>query len=317
MKTMIALVGALATLCVAGVAGSASGATVKTWPVAVRTLNAPAPPGYHVFWSASEWRVWQSRAKPSRRNGPTSPNVRWDREMVVSAGMGEKPTAGYDVRITSVARVGSEIVVTVRETTPPFDAIVAQVITYPSHTVAVKRMAGPVVFVVNGRRTSAGSLPVASARPSGATRPRGDAAPSAPDAASLAKSLFILQESGGIAGLNRQTIVHLYGRPIRPGEGMTDARETREARVAGPVIRMVEKVVRDSGFMDLDARYAATRPIADGMARTIRVQLGGRVKTVTVEDGATSPKAFDDTWQAIQTAINSRGTMVTPWGTRG
>lgn len=295
------LMGAAAAACM--IAAPAFGATVKTWPVAVRTLDAPVPAGYHVYRSANEWR--NRTLRPDQAGGVTLPDALWQNEMVISAAMGRKPTAGYSVKITSVARVGTEIVVTVRETAPAPDAIVAQVLTDPSHTVAVKRMVGPVVFVVNGKRTAEGTVPAET--PPAVDRPDAGA-PS-----NLAKSIFILHERGGIAGLNRQTIAHLYGRPILPGEVIANTRETRNARVAGPVLRIVEQAIRDSGFMDLDARYAADRPVADGMTRTIRVQLGGVMKTVTVEDGAIAPKGFNEAWEAIQTAVNSRGTIVTPW----
>lgn len=297
---------AAAVVGLAGVVGGAQ-AAVKTFPVAIRTIEVTAPAGYHVYRTPAEWSAGQGRLPASQRQWMTLPGLPWEREMVISASMGERRTSGYQARITSVARVGNEIVVKVSETSPARDAVTAQVITYPSHTVAVKWMVGPVVFVVNGERRPEGSGPVSRPPATGVSRPRGDAA-------NLATSLFILRETGGLAGWDRQTIVHLYGRPVQQSEIFADVRESRTAQTGGPLIRMAEQTIRDSGFLRLNDRYTASRPVADGITRTIRVQIGGTTKTVSAEQGANVPKAFTDTWDAIETVINSRGTMVPPWG---
>jgi len=285
-----------------GRAAEAARPAAKVWDVPTRHLvgGAQGDVGYQVFFTESAWK----RAATQRRWGggpaPVIPKVDWKRDMVITATDGTKPTAGYTIRITSVQRVGDQIVVKVRQTAPPADAIVAQVVSYPSDAVAVRRMEGPVQFIITKDAPEPPGLP--NPPPPAPETPTGDTGADA-GAVNLAKSVFILQQEGGIAGLNDQTIIHLYGRPLQPGEIPPGARKTADVEVAGATIRALEQTVRDSGFLGLAARYAPDRTFPDQMTRTIEVRLGGTVKSVTVLDGAENvPPAFQTVWTALQDA---------------
>lgn len=135
----------------------------------------------------------------------------------------------------------------------------------------------------------------------------GYGAPYVPGSRGLANSLVVLRESGGIAGMDRQTVIRLMGRVVQRGE-VGRARTNRDVQVPGPVMRGLEKAARDSGFMGLSGRYAG-RPVADGMTRSIRVTTLGKTKVVSVADGASVPAAFDTVWKAANDAMSARGSV--------
>lgn len=66
------------------------------------------------------------------------PTVDFDTEVVAAVFMGQKNTGGYATEITKAELVGSELVVTYKETTPPEDGFTAQVITAPVHIARLK-----------------------------------------------------------------------------------------------------------------------------------------------------------------------------------
>jgi hypothetical protein len=53
--------------------------------------------------------------------------------------MGEQRTGGFAIRIESVTIAGTTVTVTVKRSTPAPDAMVTQVLTYPSDAVRVRR----------------------------------------------------------------------------------------------------------------------------------------------------------------------------------
>jgi PrcB C-terminal len=67
----------------------------------------------------------------------------FERNMVVGVCLGSRPTAGYSVEIVSIQQEAGSLLVRYRETRPPRDAVLAQVITAPCHFVAVPRSGGP------------------------------------------------------------------------------------------------------------------------------------------------------------------------------
>jgi hypothetical protein len=302
MNQWIALAGG-AALALGGAAFAASkpaaprAATVKAWDVPARHLvgGARGDVGYQVFYTEPAWKAAAKLRPWSTGSAPADPKVDWTRDMVITASGGSKPTAGYGLRITSVQRVGKDIVVRVRETRPAADAITSQVITYPSDAVAVRRLEGPVQFVIT---TDAPQPPGGAAPDAASTSDSSDSA-----VTSLAKSLFTTQQIGGIAGLNDAAVIRLYGRPLQPSETPSGARKITEVEVAGPTLRALEQTARDSGFLDLASRYDAEKPFPDQMTRVIHIQISGVNKSVSVQDGAANvPPAFDTMWKAIQDA---------------
>jgi protease stability complex PrcB-like protein len=85
----------------------------------------------------AEWNELWRVHKPAR---PLAA-VDFSKEMVVAVFLGTKPTAGYGVTIVSAVEEGGAVRVKYRETSPPVDAITAQVITYPFQIVAVPKSA--------------------------------------------------------------------------------------------------------------------------------------------------------------------------------
>jgi hypothetical protein len=80
--------------------------------------------------------LWRSHM-PTRQ--PAA--VDFSKEMVVAVFLGSKPTAGYGVTIVSATAEGNALQVRYRETSPPPDAITAQVITHPYQIVAISKSA--------------------------------------------------------------------------------------------------------------------------------------------------------------------------------
>jgi hypothetical protein len=88
-----------------------------------------------VVRTTAEWdALWRSH-QPARQPA----TVDFSKEMVVGVFLGSKPTPGYGVTIVSAAEEGNVLRVRYRETSPPSDAILAQVITFPYQIVAIPK----------------------------------------------------------------------------------------------------------------------------------------------------------------------------------
>jgi protease stability complex PrcB-like protein len=71
----------------------------------------------------------------------TRPAVDFSKEFVVAVFLGSRPTAGFAVEIVGTREDAAALMVQYRETRPPADRIVAQVLTMPYHIVAVRHAA--------------------------------------------------------------------------------------------------------------------------------------------------------------------------------
>jgi hypothetical protein len=90
-----------------------------------------------VVRTAAEWdALWRAHL-PTRQ--PAA--VDFSKDMVVGVFLGSRPTPGYGVTIVSAVEEGSVLRVRYRETSPPADAILAQVITFPYQIVAIPKSA--------------------------------------------------------------------------------------------------------------------------------------------------------------------------------
>jgi protease stability complex PrcB-like protein len=91
---------------------------------------------------AGEWAsLWRQHA-PNR----PQPSVDFSREMVVGVYLGTRPTPGFSVEVTGYREAGDGAVVLYREASPPRDLIVAQVLTFPYHLVAIPKRTGTITF---------------------------------------------------------------------------------------------------------------------------------------------------------------------------
>src|SRR5437588_4902003 len=92
--------------------------------------------------TADDWqKLWRMHAP-----GKPAPTVDFSREMVVGVFLGSRPTAGYGGEVVGTREDAGSLVVQYRTTSPPRDAMTAQVITTPYHLVAVPMRAGEVKF---------------------------------------------------------------------------------------------------------------------------------------------------------------------------
>jgi hypothetical protein len=90
-----------------------------------------------VVRTAAEWdALWRAHL-PTRQ--PAA--VDFSKNMVVGVFLGSRPTPGYGVTIVSAVEEGNVLRVRYRETSPPADAIAAQVITFPYQIVAIPKSA--------------------------------------------------------------------------------------------------------------------------------------------------------------------------------
>jgi protease stability complex PrcB-like protein len=88
--------------------------------------------------SQSEWqKLWRQHSSASTASAPL-PTVDFDKEIVVAVFLGEKPSGGYGVEISSAEVVGSSLTVFVKETSPKPGAIVTQAINQPFHIVRIE-----------------------------------------------------------------------------------------------------------------------------------------------------------------------------------
>jgi len=98
--------------------------------------------GFFVIQRPETWRaLWEGRQAPA---------VDFTQNSALVTLMGRQPTAGYNITITDVRTIGTDIVATVSETRPKRGEAVAQVITYPYHMVVVPKVTQQVVFRIKG-----------------------------------------------------------------------------------------------------------------------------------------------------------------------
>lgn len=118
-------------------------AIVQEW----RGFNASGPGARRVV--ARDAAAWQAVWADMMGNVvpvPEAPKVDFARHQVVAAFMGQRNTGGYSIKITRV-EAGERIVVHVKESSPPPDAMVTMALTAPYHTVVIPRSDKPVEFV--------------------------------------------------------------------------------------------------------------------------------------------------------------------------
>lgn len=95
-----------------------------------------------VVRTEGEWAsLWKAHAGPGK-----PPVLDLSRSMVIAVFLGTRTTAGYTVKITSIEAQPEGLVVTYRETVPPQDAMVAEVLTAPFHIVRTPSRPGAVTF---------------------------------------------------------------------------------------------------------------------------------------------------------------------------
>jgi hypothetical protein len=95
-----------------------------------------------VAWAA----LWQE-LHAGRRPVPPTPEIDFEREMVVLAALGRQRSGGFDIVIESVRREESEVIVTLVERSPGSDCITTAELTSPADLAIVPWDERPVRFV--------------------------------------------------------------------------------------------------------------------------------------------------------------------------
>ena len=93
--------------------------------------------GWEEVWSSMEGNV-----QPK----PETPKVDFEKNRVIAVFMGMRRSGGYTVKITNIEEK-DKLVVTVKESGPPPDAMVTMALTSPFHVVVIPRSDKAVEFV--------------------------------------------------------------------------------------------------------------------------------------------------------------------------
>lgn len=131
----------LALLIVGGGVLVSKRAPMEEAPLALRTIGwaGKTGPGFAAVTTEAELeRAWAQLPQ-----APPVPQVDWDREWVVAAFMGERPTGGYRITMDEARVAGREVRIRVTTREPGPTDVVTMVITYPAHWAAVERPGRP------------------------------------------------------------------------------------------------------------------------------------------------------------------------------
>lgn len=108
---------------------------------------APGLTGNHVVRDAATWdKLWKALHR-TRLPTPPTPEVDFDRHMVIATFAGERRTGGYQTRIAAVVEDEKGLRVEVWNRQPPPDAMVTMALTYPYSMVVAPRHDGQVRWV--------------------------------------------------------------------------------------------------------------------------------------------------------------------------
>ena len=92
-----------------------------------------------VIKDAAQWeKVWKQH-DTNAGSSDKIPAVDFSKEMVVVATMGTRRTGGYSIEIRNVAPTDKTLRISLKQTSPPPDAITVQALTAPFHFVAVPK----------------------------------------------------------------------------------------------------------------------------------------------------------------------------------
>jgi hypothetical protein len=106
----------------------------------------PASERFVVVRDSAQWAKLWAAAFAYRDDPPPLPVIDFTSEMVVGAGLGTRPSSGYDVTIEGMVVESDGATVLVVETTPGNNCVVLTVLTHPGVLVKMARIEGPVRF---------------------------------------------------------------------------------------------------------------------------------------------------------------------------
>ncbi len=96
-----------------------------------------------VINSSESWSdLWSNYGQ-----APNLTDVDFDEHTVIAVFLGQRPTGGYEISIESMKDEGPEIVILVKESLPPPDAMLTQALTAPFQIVRTAKITKPVRFI--------------------------------------------------------------------------------------------------------------------------------------------------------------------------
>ena len=90
-----------------------------------------------VVRTQAEWNALWQKHTSMESNPPPAPAIDFNKELIIGIFLGQKPTGGYEVEVTSVERSEGMLTVSFREKSPRPGAILTQAFTQPFHIVRI------------------------------------------------------------------------------------------------------------------------------------------------------------------------------------
>lgn len=131
-------------------AAPVSMARLREGPTAFSSYAGIRDPIRAVIRDSTEWRKLWDRINRPFTPAPALPAIDFDREMIVVAGLGTRPSGGYDVVIEGAEQDSAGIQVSVRVATPASGCPVSAVTTQPIDLARIAATDLPVRFREHG-----------------------------------------------------------------------------------------------------------------------------------------------------------------------
>lgn len=103
--------------------------------------------GRVVIRDAAEWELYWAKIVAQVSPSPPVPQVDFDRQVVVAAAMGQRPSGGFTIAVDAVFLKSGTVHVVVKSVAPGRNCGVASVMTAPVVAVTIDRVEAPVRFV--------------------------------------------------------------------------------------------------------------------------------------------------------------------------
>lgn len=154
MRGRLALVAVVTMACFADLAIAQYGSPREVLPVtrlrqgptAYSTYSGLNDPVRTVVRDSAEWdALWQAITRPFYP-APPLPQVDFDRDMVVVAALGARPSSGYDIVIEAARQDTSSIEIALRTSSPAAGCPVSAAITQPVDLATIPASPRPVRF---------------------------------------------------------------------------------------------------------------------------------------------------------------------------
>jgi hypothetical protein len=113
----------------------------------VHNQAGPAVAGHEVIDTPEEYKEWIAACTGDK--GAFPENIDFEKEMLIAVAAGQRPTGGYDIRITAIAEIVGGVVGVQWEVLYSLNSPggpAPDVLTYPQHVVRARRFEGIITF---------------------------------------------------------------------------------------------------------------------------------------------------------------------------